>query len=101
MSSKNGKESSGSNSNVTRSPGDKNKYDQYNLNSKLKTDSNDEYTHGKSHKNDNKSISKDDGAYQEKYQELSKQVKEFYEKFRDFVMQEVNLLFNGIDSLRT
>lgn len=67
----------------------------------MKIDSIDEFSQGKSHKNDNKSISKDDGGYQDKYSELSKQVKEFYEKFRDFVMQEVNLLFNGIDSLRT
>lgn len=96
MSAKNAKDSAGSNTNLTRSPGDKNKYDQYNLNSKLKMESIDDLSHGKSHKNDNKSISKDDERYQEKYQELSKQVKEFYEKFRDFVMQEVIYNLTGL-----
>jgi hypothetical protein len=79
--------------NLTKSPGEKNKYEQFNLTKKMKIDNVDEINHGKGNRNDKILSGTEENKYSEKYSDLSKQVKEFYEAFRDFFMQEVHLIY--------
>jgi len=96
MATKNGRDSvTGASSNsLQNSKGatDKVRYDEFNLSKKIKIDNLDDIYQQKGQRSTG-SASTDDQRYQEKFHDLTKQLKEFFEEFKNYAMNEVNLYF--------
>lgn len=96
MATKSGRDSvTGNNSSYqqqSKQTPEKTRYDQFNLSKKMKIDTLEELHQQKGQRSAG-STSTDDQRYQEKYMDLTKQLKEFFEDFKSYAMREVNSIF--------